>query len=333
MRNTASCRPRTRSGTWSGSIPTCTVAPGVDHVARTRYTHPRPPPLSTLPGAAVRAVLREGYSRSELKQDALAGVVVGIVALPLSMALAIAVGVPPQHGIYTAIVAGIVVPLLGGSRFQVTGPTAAFVVILSPILVRHGLGGLLVAGAMAGVLLLTMGLFRLGRLIQFIPHPVVTGFTAGIATVIAALQIKDLLGLAPTRTPDHFLERLGSYLEVRHTASWAEVGIGALTLALLAGIPRITRRVPAPLIALPVAALAAVLGTHLLAGFEVATIGSRFTTVVDANLVHGIPRLPPLPMLPWHVDGGIPLKLETFRALLPASIAIALLGAIESLLS
>src|SRR2546427_9432724 len=117
---------------------------------RTRYTHPQPPPLASLPAAAVRAVLAEGYSAAFLRHDALAGLVVGIVALPLSMALAIAVGVPPQHGLYTAIVAGIATPLLGGSRFQVTGPTAAFIVILSPILVRHGLAGLLVAGQIAG---------------------------------------------------------------------------------------------------------------------------------------------------------------------------------------
>src|SRR5215468_10174646 len=129
-------------------------------MARTRYTLPRPPHLSTLPGAAVRAVLSEGYSADDFRHDVLAGLVVGIVALPLSMALAIAVGVPPQHGLYTAIVAGIVVPLLGGSRFQITGPTAAFVVILAPIVSRAGLAGLLTAGLMAGLLLVAMGVAR-----------------------------------------------------------------------------------------------------------------------------------------------------------------------------
>src|SRR3954471_10444559 len=202
-------------------------------MARTRYTVPRPPPLVTLPASALRAVLSEGYSGADLRKDVLAGLVVGIVALPLSMALAIAVGVPPQHGLYTAIVAGIVVPLLGGSRFQVTGPTAAFIVILAPIATRHGLAGLLLAGGMAGLLLIAMGLFRLGRLIQFIPHPVTTGFTAGIGTVIAVLQLKDLLGLKLAHTPDHFLERLAAYVEARGTASGAEVLVGAFTLALL----------------------------------------------------------------------------------------------------
>lgn len=302
-------------------------------MARTRYTLPRPPPLATLPAAALRAVLSEGYSARDLGRDALAGLVVGVVALPLSMALAIAVGVPPQHGLYTAIVAGLVVPLLGGSRFQISGPTAAFVVILAPILVRQGLSGLLVAGGMAGLLLLAMGLFRLGRLIQFIPYPVTTGFTAGIGTVIGVLQLKDFLGLRPARAPDHFIERLASYVEARGTVNLAELLVGAFALLLLLVVPRATRRVPAPLVALPLAAILAAAAHRIFPGFEVATIGSRFTSTVGGAVVHGIPRLPPLPLLPWRLDGGLPLTIATFRALLPAAVAIALLGAIESLLS
>src|SRR3954469_2502369 len=165
-------------------------------MARTRYVKTgTPEPLSSLPGSALRAVLREGYSKADLRADVLAGLVVGVVALPLAMALAIAVGAPPQHGLYTAIVGGFVIALLGGSRTQVSGPTAAFIVILAPIFTRHGMTGLLLSGALAGVLLVLMGLLRLGRLIEFIPYPVTTGFTAGIATVIATLQVKDLLGL------------------------------------------------------------------------------------------------------------------------------------------
>src|SRR6267378_1418476 len=298
---------------------------------RTRYTHPRPPPLATLPGAAVRAVLSEGYSAEDLRHDVLAGLVVGIVALPLSMALAIAVGVPPQHGLYTAIVSGVVVPLLGGSRFQVTGPTAAFIVILAPILVRHGLGGLLIAGAMAGVLLLAMGLFRLGRLIQFIPHPVTTGFTAGIGTVIGVLQLKDLLGLAPTRSPDHFAERVYALWLARGTARLPELGIGLATLLLLVLLPRISRRIPAPLVALPAAAVAGFwLHRH---GVDVATIGSRFHSVIEGVRMDGIPRLPPLPVKPWTLGPDLPLHLHTLRVLFPSALAIAVLGAIESLLS
>ena len=265
----------------------------------------------------------------------LAGLVVGIVALPLSMALAIAVGVPPQYGLYTSIVAGIVVPLLGGSRFQVTGPTAAFVVILAPIVSRFGMGGLLVAGMMAGLLLAAMGLFRLGKLIQFIPHPVTAGFTAGIGTVIAVLQLKDLLGLRPSRAPDHFIERVEALLEARSTASMPDLAVGLFTLAILVALPRLTRRVPAPLVALPAAAVAALLLHRF--GFDVATIGSRFHSVVSGEIVAGIPRLPPLPVKPWELvlPGGAPLALHlaTLRALFPSAIAIALLGAIESLLS
>ncbi|MGZ3442699.1 MAG: SulP family inorganic anion transporter, partial [Polyangia bacterium] len=149
---------------------------------------------STL-GFGLRQKLKEGYSGADFRADLMAGLVVGVVALPLSMALAIASGVAPQHGLYTAIIAGVVCALLGGTRCQVTGPTAAFVVILVPIVTKFGVGGLLVAGLMAGVLLLLMGGLKLGNLIQFIPHPVTTGFTAGIAIVIGTIQLKDFFGL------------------------------------------------------------------------------------------------------------------------------------------
>src|SRR5215510_6462390 len=138
-------------------------------------------------GTALHLGLRHGYGRRELRSDLLAGVVVGIVALPLSMALAVASGVAPQHGLYTAIVAGGVIAALGGSRVQVSGPTAAFVVLLAPVSARFGLAGLLIASLMAGTLLVAMGLARMGRLIEFVPYPVTTGFTAGIAVVIATL--------------------------------------------------------------------------------------------------------------------------------------------------
>src|SRR5438270_13704723 len=283
------------------------------------------PKLRALPFTGLRSAFAEGYGARDLRSDVLPGLVVGAVARPLSMALAIAVGVPPQHGLYTAIVAGLVVPLLGGSRFQVTGPTAAFVVILAPIVSRFGISGLLIAGGMAGVILIAMGLFRLGRLIQFIPHPVTTGFTAGIGTVIAVLQLKDLLGLAPTRSPDHFAERDHALGDARGTASLPELGVGLGTLALLVLVPRISRRVPAPLVALPAAALA---GWWLhLHGTDVATIGSRFHAVIDGVRVDGIPRLPPLPVKPWALPPELSISLRTLRALFPAALAIALLGA------
>jgi SulP family sulfate permease len=282
-------------------------------------------------------VLREGYSMGDLKSDVLAGLVVGIVALPLAMALAIAVGVPPQQGLYTAIVGGFVIAALGGSRTQVSGPTAAFVAILAPIVAKFGVAGLLFSGLLGGVLLVAMGLARLGRLIQFIPHPVTTGFTAGIATVIATLQLKDLLGLTLAQNPEHYVERVGLMLKASNTASLSEASIGLITLVTLIAWPRLTRRIPGPLVALPFAAALAATLMHLVPGFHVATIASRFHTQVGATVVHGIPQLPPLPMLPWGAPGpggaAFSLDFDTFRALLTGAFAIAMLGAIESLLS
>lgn len=276
----------------------------------------------------LRTRLAEGYRAADLRADLMAGLVVGVVALPLSMALAIASGVPPQQGIYTAIVAGIVCGLLGGTRFQITGPTAAFVVILLPVVRDFGVGGLLLAGLMAGLMQVGMGLARLGRLMTFIPHPVTTGFTAGIALVIASIQIKDIFGLELSGSPDSFFDRLALMWQARATATGWEMAIAAFTMAILIGMPRVTRRVPAPLIALTAAAIAAVVLAQVVDGFHVATIGSRYG---------GIPQEPPLPLLPWQLAGPggaeIELSFATVRALLPSAFAIAMLGAIESLLA
>ncbi len=289
------------------------------------------------PFAALREVWREGYSLAKLRADVLAGLVVGIVALPLSMALAIASGMAPQHGLYTAIVAGAVIAALGGSRVQVSGPTAAFVVILLPIVNRHGPGGLMLASAMAGVLLCAMGLARLGRLIQFVPYPVTTGFTAGIAVVIATGQVKDFLGLTGVERHEHFhevVQDLGVHLGTVHAA---DAAVGVVTVLLLASLPRVVPRVPAPLLAVGGTAIAAWLLHRLVPGFEVATIASRFDHVVDGQRVAGIPPWPPVFQWPWLQPGvdGLPLGLEwaTIRELMPSATAIALLGAIESLLS
>jgi SulP family sulfate permease len=293
--------------------------------------------LRDLPGAALRAVWREGYTRGDLRADVLAGVVVGIVALPLAMALAIAVGVAPQHGLYTSIVAGVVVAALGGSRLQVTGPTAAFIVILAPIYTRFGMAGLLLSGAMGGAILIAMGVGRLGQFIEFIPHPVTTGFTAGIATVIAALQIKDVFGLKLARAPESFFDRIAAMWQARGTASIAELAVASATLALLLAVPRITKRVPAPLLAIPLAGVLAATLNHCWPAHAVATIASRFQSTVGGQVVSGVPRLPPLPMLPWHAAGpnGTPLHLSlgTLRELLSGAFAVAVLGGIESLLS
>lgn len=295
------------------------------------------PDVSLPIAPALRESLREGYTSAKLRADITAGLVVGIVAMPLSMALAIASGVPPQHGLYTAIVAGGLIAVFGGSRTQVSGPTAAFVVVLAPISAKFGIGGLLMATFMAGLFLFGLGAARLGKLIQYIPHPVTTGFTAGIATVIATLQLKDLLGLSVPKMPEHFLERVMALFTARSTVRSADVAIGLLTLAILILWPRITKRLPAPLVALATATIACLLLPRVIPGFEVATIGSRFSYLQDGITHAGIPRTPPQLTLPWMLPGadGQPLNLsfEMLRELAPAGFAIAALGAIESLLS
>lgn len=278
---------------------------------------------------ALRRTLTDGYAGADLRADLLAGLVVGIVALPLSMALAIAVGAPPQHGLYTAIFGGAVTAIFGGCRFQVTGPTAAFVVILAPIVTEYGVAGLLCAGMMAGLILVAMGAARLGRLIQYIPHPVTTGFTTGIATVIAVLQIKDALGIRVEQMPPHFTEKVGALWAARSTVQLPELAISVVSMALLVGIPRLTKRIPAPLIALTFAGALGALLHYLLPSFEIATIGTEFRSVIDGVTVAGIPPTLPTPSLPW----GSLLTFELVRELFPAALAIAMLGAIESLLS
>ena len=283
--------------------------------------------------AALRRSLALGYSGQTFRADVLAGLVVGIVALPLSMALAVAVGVPPQHGLYTAVVAGALVALLGGSKFQVTGPTAAFIVILEPVTAAHGVSGLLTATVMAGLLLVAMGVTGMGRFIQFIPHPVTTGFTAGIASVIAILQIKDVLGLRAAELPEGTPSKVLAFWEARHSASLSEAAIAGLTLALLLLLPRfasrVTRLVPAPLFALTAAALAGFAMHQFDPTLQVATIGTRFESVIDGVLVRGIPQAPPRFEAPWGAD----LDWTLIRELLGPACAIAVLGAIESLLS
>lgn len=278
----------------------------------------------------------KGYSASDFRSDLFAGITVGIVAVPLAMALAIASGVAPQYGLYTAIVAGAIIALTGGSRYSISGPTAAFVVILLPITHEYGLGGLLVTTLMSGIVLVVMGVARMGRLIQFIPYPVTTGFTTGIAVVIATLQIKDFFGLETGEMPLHFLDKLTVLLTSLTTVHWPDVLIGILTLSVLLLWPRLKSRVPGHLVALLVGSLAALLLARIWSDFSVATIGSRFTYVIDGVERHGIPALPPLPLLPWHLPDaeGKPLVLswQLIRDLLPSAFTVAMLGAIESLL-
>jgi SulP family sulfate permease len=190
---------------------------------------------------------------------------------------------------------------------------------------------------MGGLMLIAMGLGRLGQLIEFIPHPVTTGFTAGIGTVIATLQIKDVLGLQLARNPGSFFDRLAVMWQARGSASLWELAVAMGTLALLLGVPRLTKRVPAPLIAIPLAGVAAALINHLAPLHAVATIASRFHVTVGGHVVNGVPPLPPLPMLPWHAPGPngapLPISLGVLRELLSGAFAVAMLGGIESLLS
>lgn len=254
--------------------------------------------------SAVKKSISAKPSFQEIQTNILAGLTVGVIALPLSMALAIASGVPPQHGLYTAMIAGIVIALCGGSKVNISGPTAAFVVILLPIVQQFGLGGLLLSGLMAGVILLLMGLGKLGKLIEIVPYPVTVGFTAGIGVVIATFQIKDFFGLEVAAGGEHYLEKLSYILQALTSISWQETLIGALTLAVLLAWPKLKSKVPAHLAALLVGALIAWVMTQMIGGFSVATIGSRFHYELDGLLGSGIPPIMPSFEWPWNLPGA-----------------------------
>lgn len=252
------------------------------------------------------------------------------------MALAIAVGVPPQHGLYTAIVAGALIALAGGSPVNISGPTAAFVVVLLPIVQEHGLGGLLLAGMIAGLVLVALGLTRMGALIEVVPYPVTVGFTAGIGVVIATLQLKDLLGLDIGTLQGHFTDKITTLVTALPTMRWQEAAIGAVTFATLVLWPRIDKRLPAHLIAVLVGSLAAWAAGGLIDGFHVETIGSRFHYELGGVAGSGIPPVVPAFTWPWDQPGPdgqpIALSFELIRALLGPALTIAVLGALESLL-
>ncbi len=286
--------------------------------------------------SALRDTLQRDLTLHTIRSNLVAGLIVGIIALPLSMALAIAVGVPPQHGLYTAIVAGIVISATGGSSVNISGPTAAFVVVLIPIVQQFGLGGLLISGFMAGVILVLLGLGRFGRLIEVVPYPVVIGFTAGIAVVIATLQVKDFLGLDMAALEGHFTHKVVQIVQALPTANIQEVLVGAITLAILAAWPRLRLRVPGHLVALLAGALVAWLCNALADAPVVATIGTRFNYTLGGSSGFGIPPIPPdftwLAALPDASGQPVGLSFELVRQLLPAALTIAALGAIESLL-
>lgn len=257
-------------------------------------------------------VLREGYGTAQLRADALAGLTVAIVALPLSMAIAIASGAAPAQGLYTAIVGGFLVSALGGSRFQIGGPAGAFIVLVAGIVAQHGMAGLILATFMSGLMLVAVGALRLGTFIKFIPFPVTVGFTAGIAVIIFASQLKDIFGLALTHEPGELLEKIPALWSARDTMTPAALALALATITVILGLKRLRPHWPGMLVAVALAA-----GIVAASGAPVATIGSRFG---------GIPSTLPAPTLPQFTWAQV-------VALLPSALSLTLLGAIESLLS
>lgn len=256
--------------------------------------------------------LREGYDARTFRADAIAGLTVAIVALPLAMALGIASGASPDKGLVTAVVAGFLISALGGSRVQIGGPTGAFVVVIFNVIARHGYDGLLIATLLAGLILIAAGVFRLGQMIKFIPHPVVTGFTAGIAVIIASSQVKDFLGLSMAEVPAEFLPKWQAYLAAMSSTIWPTLGIGIFALTIIIALRKLAPKLPGFLIAVVVSSVAvAVLK------LPVDTIGSRFPD---------IPAGLPMPSFPE-------ISLAKVNAVLPSAFTIAFLAGIEALLS
>lgn len=282
--------------------------------------------------ALIDACWKEKYTTARFTRDLIAGITVGIIAIPLAMALAIGSGVPPQYGLYTSAVAGIVIALVSGSRFSVSGPTAAFVVILYPVSQQFGLAGLLVATLMSGIFLILFGLARFGRLIEYIPLSVTLGFTSGIGITIGTMQIKDFLGLQMPHVPEHYLQKVAALAMALPTINVGDAAIGVVTLGILILWPRLGIRLPGHLPAL-LGGCAVMLVVNLLGG-DVATIGSQFHyQLADGTQGNGIPQLLPQLVLPWDMPGSnFTLSWASLQALLPAAFSMAMLGAIESLL-
>ena len=280
----------------------CTIAP--DSIRPIQVTSPFEPKLLT--------VIREGYTRADFSKDLVAGVLVGIVALPLAIAFAIASGVEPEQGLYTAVVAGFLISVLSGSRVQIGGPTGAFIVLVYGVVQQYGYDGLATATVMAGLLLVVMGLARLGRIIKYIPYPLTVGFTAGIALIIFFSQIRDFLGLEMESVPADFLEKGAAFAEHLGTVNGYALLIGGLSIGIITSWSRVTPLVPGSLVAI-------IVGTILVHGFDlpVDTIQSRFGSV---------PSSLPAPRLP-HVSWSL------IQSLFSPALAIALLAGIESLLS
>ena len=268
----------------------------------------------------------KSYSRERFAQDALAGIIVGIVAIPLAIAFGISSGVGPTEGLVTAIIAGLLISLFGGSKVQIGGPTGAFIVIIYGIIQQYGLAGLTIATVMAGILLIIMGFARLGSVIKFVPYPVIVGFTAGIALTIFSTQMNDFFGLGLTNVPANFIEKWVFYAQ-HFSINWWALVIGLFSLLICIFMPKLTKRIPGSLMAIILATLA----VWLLKQYAPASWGvASLQTISDLYaLPHGIPA-PHLPSLEL-AEGQTWFSL--IRELFPAAFTIAMLGAIESLLS
>ena len=254
----------------------------------------------------------KGYDRRQLTKDLMAGLIVGLVALPLAIAFGIASGVTPEKGLFTAIIGGLVISALGGSRVQIGGPTGAFIVIVYGIVQIYGIGGLVIATFMAGILLIAMGLARLGSVIKYIPYPLIVGFTSGIAVVIFSSQVKDLLGLKMGAVPADFPAKWQTSFHYLHPSDFYAVVLGIATIAIIAIWPKVSQKIPGSLVAVLITTILAS-ALHL----PVATVGSKFGKI-QSSIPH-----PFIPDLDFH----------TIRTLIQPAITIALLGGIESLLS
>jgi SulP family sulfate permease len=252
------------------------------------------------------------YTKEQLIADCTSGVIVAIIALPLSIALAIASGVTPEKGLHTAIIAGFLISCLGGSRVQIGGPTGAFMVIVYGIVMEFGVDGLILATMMAGVMMILMGLLKLGNMIKFIPYPITTGFTSGIALTIFSSQMKDFFGLQIAEVPVEFIEKWKTYFAAVGSIDWTTMGIGIMALLIIIFWPKVNQKVPGAFVAL-VATSVVALFFHL----EIATIGSKFGALSSSL---------PVPHLPA-------LSLEKMRLLIGPAFTIAILGSVESLLS
>ncbi|MCT7597675.1 C4-dicarboxylic acid transporter DauA [Aliarcobacter butzleri] len=266
-----------------------------------------------------------------MKNNILSGLTVGIIALPLSMALAIATGVPPELGLYTAIIAGIFAAVFGSSKINISGPTAAFIVILIPIVQEFGITGLLLCGLLSGIILVLIGVLKLGTLIELIPYPVTVGFTSGIAVVIATFQIKDFFGLTIPNFEGSYLDKIYLIFNSFHTFNIYEFFIGVLTLSLLIFWQKTKSKIPSALIALTITTIV-VAFLNIYFNIDISTINSTFNYKIGSLEGTGIPPIPLQFSLPWSFLAPEDINFTLIYKLLPHAIAIAILGALESLL-